>query len=250
MASEKFLTASRLSLGRYGSPNYYRKPRELFEKTENLIAAKESLPKFLLNFKKLFDQTQNEEQRLYDCVIKVEGDEGVDIKAQRQILIARSAFFENEIFDRAESSEPHPYFSLSELDDGIVEVTFARSTFKSIELLRKVICYIYWGYWDEDEDEVKDLFTLAAIFDLKELRNNAGEMMAGQLNGRNISEYILLAHKYDATMLKSACIKYLVQNRSNLDRGFIQRELIDNQSIIKSREERARLVAEIYRSQF
>jgi hypothetical protein len=82
-ASEKFQTFfkfkmanSRLSIDRYGTPfpAYYQRAEDLFDgpPKNEVLNREDCLSKLLSDFKKLFEQTQNIENVLYDTILEIE----------------------------------------------------------------------------------------------------------------------------------------------------------------------------------
>ena len=85
---------SRLSIDRYGTPflPYYQHADELFNAPpKNALNTVECLSKLLADFKKLFEQTQNAENGLFDTVLEIEYEnssraEQVDFLAKKKIF--------------------------------------------------------------------------------------------------------------------------------------------------------------------
>lgn len=103
------LSHSLLSLRRYGTPtNYHRNTGELFAQKNEILNPDETLPRLLSDFKKLFEQTQDTTNYLYDTILNVSSN-NQPIYAQRQLLIARSAYFEN-LFTGDSHTEDFDYF--------------------------------------------------------------------------------------------------------------------------------------------
>lgn len=111
-------------------------------------------------------------------------------------MIARSGFFE-ELFRQNQSTSDF----VIEQEHGVRLVKFTQSFFTrlgvkaDIELLREVTEYIYFAYWEPKElDHTRQIFILAAEFDLKDLRNLTGEnvtiffLLLKQKNISNIIE--------------------------------------------------------------
>lgn len=100
------MSESRLSLSRYGvQPVFLSKASELFTNRNEILNPDETLPRLLSDFKRLFEQTQDPTNRLYDTVLVCECHAKFNpVYSQRQLLIARSAFFEN-LFLNKESSD-------------------------------------------------------------------------------------------------------------------------------------------------
>ena len=70
------MSQSRLSLSRYGTPSvYHTKASDLFE-SKNRVLSDETLPTYLADFKRLFEQTQETERNLYDTILTVKAANG------------------------------------------------------------------------------------------------------------------------------------------------------------------------------
>ena len=100
------MSQSRLSIGRYGTPSvYHAHASDLFTNRNEILNPEETLPKLLADFKRLFEQTQDTTNNLHDTMITCESSslKTAPVYAQRQLLIARSAYFEN-LFSEKETS--------------------------------------------------------------------------------------------------------------------------------------------------
>ena len=95
---------SRLSVRRYGTPStYHKNTRELFAQKNEFLNPDETLPRLLADFKRLFEQTQDKTNYLFDTILCVSGTlDNQPVYAQRQLLVARSAYFENLFEDASE----------------------------------------------------------------------------------------------------------------------------------------------------
>jgi hypothetical protein len=100
------MSESRLSLSRYGvQPVFHSKASDLFTSRNEILNPDETLPRLLSDFKRLLEQTQDPTNKLYDTVLVCECHAKFNpVYAQRQLLIARSAFFEN-LFLNLDSSD-------------------------------------------------------------------------------------------------------------------------------------------------
>lgn len=89
-------------------------------------------------------------------------------------MIARSLFFENAFANKESDND----YTFTEDSNGLVTIKFKEDFFFSYEsgLLKEVVEYIYWGFWEaRNMDRTKQVFILAAKFDLKDLRNISAE---------------------------------------------------------------------------
>lgn len=86
---------SRLSIDRYGTPfpTFYERANELFDgQPKNALLNKEdTLSKLLSDFKKLFEQTQNPENGLFDAVLEMDYENSSKTE-QVNILKKKSKF--------------------------------------------------------------------------------------------------------------------------------------------------------------
>ena len=106
---------------------------------------------------------------------------------------------------------------------------------------------MYWGYWKPDSlHSIKEIFKLASIFDLKELRNTAGDELVKSFDNRNIVEYLLMSDQYDAKLLKKRCIDHIINNRKNIDIEYLKHQLIDLPKEKEEKKRGARLITEIF----
>lgn len=217
-----------MSLTRYGGPqaNYHQSTSQLFDRNPyQVIKPIETLPKLLLDFKKLYDQTQVAENNLYDVILEVEGSRTMSsgrpsnpanrILAQKQLLIARSGYFENVVFGEEGVAEEDKFF-IEDVDEDKVRVVFKQALCDDIDLLRDIVNYMYWGHWSPDSSKIvrtENTFTLASQLDLKELRNNASTVLSLNLGHQNVVRYLFLADKYEGKLLKQRCIDYIIANR-------------------------------------
>ena len=234
------MSQSRLSLARYGTPSvYHAKASDLFE-SKNRVLSDETLPTFLADFKRLFEQTQETALNLYDTILTVEAANGSEhVFAQRQLLIARSAYFEN-VFN-PESPQDHEC-TLEEDDDGIAVITFKPSFHAQLDmsLLRDVVAYMYWGYCEPGQlERTKCVFELASLLDLKDLRNYASDELTKYFGPKNVAEFLVSAVRYEGKRLKQNCIAYIIENKRLINPKYLEHVLLkfDNGD---------KLIAEIY----
>ncbi len=71
---------------------------DLSKKRNEILNPEETLARLLTDFKHLFELTQDPTNNLHDTIIVCYNAKTSFVYAQRQILMARSAFFENIYF--------------------------------------------------------------------------------------------------------------------------------------------------------
>ena len=97
-------------------------------------------------------------------------------------MIARSAYFENA-FKFTESTDDFSF--ITDEETGFVTIRFIDdfSPAFDIHLLREVVEYMYWGFWEaRNLERTKLIFILGSQFDLKDLRNVSGEEVTLKFN--------------------------------------------------------------------
>ena len=108
-------------------------------------------------------------------------------------------------------------------------------------MLRELVTYMYWGYWESiNIERTRQIFELAAKFDLKELRNNASEELADALSPTNAAEFLISSHNYGGRSLKRKCIQFIIEHKSKIDPKYLEEKLL-------SFDGGAELIAEIYK---
>lgn len=110
-----------------------------------------------------------------------------------------------------------------------------------VSLLRELVTYMYWGYWEpRNTERTKQVFELAAKLDLKELRNNASDELAKALSPTNAAELLISAQQYGGRSLKKKSIQFIIENKGKIDDKYLEEKLL-------SYAEGAKLIAEIYK---
>ncbi len=105
-----------LSVGRYNATDVQVVyASDLFAKQNDTLNPEETVPRLLEDFKRLFDQTQDPSNNLHDTIITCNNAKGSVVYAQRQLLMARSAYFEN-LF--SENNTPNGDYDLEGKKDG------------------------------------------------------------------------------------------------------------------------------------
>jgi len=221
------MAQSRLSLSRYENQaiKYYKQSDELFANKNEVFEAQNSVPSLLSDFKKLFKLTQVPENMLHDVMIEFEDDPHMTrIYAQRQLLMARSAYFDR-LFQQYASFNGRSGFTFQgECDvkddngDGVPELRFRKEFCSDSRQFREVVAYMYWAFIDLNAKDTKykfDIFKLASKLELKDLRNNVGKVLADELTKENIAEVLLFSQDYEAQQLKKKCIEYIIRFRDN-----------------------------------
>jgi hypothetical protein len=255
-----YVSKSRLSHSRYESDrpkaNYYTKASDLLSSSsKSFMPQDEALRALLTDFRNLFNQTQEEKNYLYDVVIDVEPDphrnEGrssprrLKVYAQKQMLMARSAYFEKVVFPEPKSEQPINENEFKYDPDpitGVHNVTFKPSFCSDVSLLREAVGYMYWGFWEHKSFErSRDMFELAAKLDLKELRKMCAEELVKGLTPKTVMEILILADEYDPKFLKNECIKYIILHKSEMNQKEFEEKLL--------KDKYAHLVADLYRDE-
>ena len=109
------MSQSRLSIARYGAPAvYHARASDLFAHRNEILNPDETLPKMLSDFKRLFEQTQDSSNCMHDTIITCDSSKTEPVYVQRQLLIARSAYFENLMLNKDESED----YKLEENSEG------------------------------------------------------------------------------------------------------------------------------------
>jgi hypothetical protein len=236
------MSQSRLSLGRYGTPNiYHAKTSDLFENHSNALDPNETLPILLGDFKRLFEQTQDPLNNLHDTILTVEGQKVEPIYVQRQLLVARSAYFEN-LFENEKNNQSNEYH-LEQDEDGRLVIKFNQNFHLGLDitLLREIIAYLYWSYWEPRFlERTKQLFEIASKLDLKELRNSTGEDLSNNLNTKNVADLLIAAEEHGGKILKKKCIHFIIENKAQIDSKYLEQRLLKF-------EFGSQLVAELYK---
>ncbi len=89
-------------------------------------------------------------------------------------MIARSLYFEHAFSSKVSDND----YTFTEDSNGLVTIRFKEEFAFGLEsgVLKEVIEYAYWGFWEaRNMERTRQVFILAAKFDLKNLRDIAGE---------------------------------------------------------------------------
>ena len=140
--------------------------------------------------------------------------QGVEIKAHRTILSARSPVFRAMLRS-----------DMSETNGGIIKMEDVDT-----EVLKEMLTYMYTAKIDDKFTKIQELLVLANKYEVVELMNYCGTKLVKSLNNENALEIGIFAEFHNAEDLLKECVHYICKHPDSLNENW--REKIEGSTKI------------------
>lgn len=169
------------------------------------------LSEFVKDLKDYYDSLQ-EDPLLADVTFI--GPNGTFKYATKQILSARSAFFEKLLND----DQINELSGITKGEDEKGNLILQVPDELSLDVLEALLNYIFWGFVDLKEANTRgyeiDFFKWASTFDLKQLRKQISEYFSTKFNTTNILGYLVLSSECQCRHLRSYAINFITKHKN------------------------------------
>jgi hypothetical protein len=136
--------------------------------------------------------------------------------ASRQILSARSAFFDKLLND----GQTNELSGITKSEDQTGRLILQLPDDLSLNVLEALLNYIFWGFVDLKAEDIRgseiDFFKWASLFDLKELRKEISGHFTFKFTPSNVLDYLKLSKDFQCRHLKSYSIDFITKHRHDV----------------------------------